>query len=721
MFCQNCGSQVNDNVQICPFCGQNTNLEIPPNQGNHGYGYQQPYIENYNQGAYQQQQYQQQVNQGGYQQQPYQQSNQIGYQGAYQQSVQPQKKGKPIAIVAVALAAVIGVGAFGGYMLLGDEGDEAESAESIDDKGGKKITATNADGELDDEAVDELISYINGSINLLDDALDELDGDDLYTDAQLLDGLYDDLCDYQTKASGLSGLDSNIVEASDEFFNLITDSTKSYYDNMQFCYEFIDYMSADFSYIPQLDDYDSIEDYYNELYDWYGTAKDGYASISSYPLSYTDEMEKFDGLLDYSYDIVLKALYADEYDDMLRKYSASFMANRFETMLDAQFDSILDCLYKEMDFFYAQFDVCGDLAAEIYDYADMSANDRKKYEFKNIFTNEVSLEYDAVDTIYPTLYSTYDAFVILNAGCLSGSNSIVVEAEIPEFTQKYTETFNVDSSMRTIYIKPPILSSGDTTSAKSAQINITVSLKDGTLLESKSFPVTVKSKYDFDWYTDDYGIATRDNILCYLTPESSGISQLKRTAIDELETMTDGDIESFVGYQQYFSDDDIFTEYATSYLQAAGLMLALYDSGVRYNADTFSISGSNQHILFPDDVLEQKSGLCIETTLVVASALQSAGMHVMLIFPPGHAQVALETWEGSGRYFLIETTSLSDSAQDADTYLEQVYYLMMDGTGPSGVIEYMDNDRWLEYLSVDGTYLVDCDDIASLGTAAYSN
>ena len=86
----------------------------------------------------------------------------------------------------------------------------------------------------------------------------------------------------------------------------------------------------------------------------------------------------------------------------------------------------------------------------------------------------------------------------------------LVEAEIPGFTQNYKETFTLDSAYKAIYIKPPALT-GDLnlSTAKDAQIKVTISDKDGSLIEAKTFPVTIKSKYDFEWYSDEYGLATR--------------------------------------------------------------------------------------------------------------------------------------------------------------------------------------------------------------------
>ena len=81
------------------------------------------------------------------------------------------------------------------------------------------------------------------------------------------------------------------------------------------------------------------------------------------------------------------------------------------------------------------------------------------------------------------------------------------------------------------------------------------------------------------------------------------------------------------------------------------------------------------------------------TKLLVASALQSANMNAMIIITPGHAQVALETWEGSGEYYLLETTKLPFTAQEADI---------------NAFCSLPTADEWKEYLDKDGVYVIDC-------------
>ena len=97
-----------------------------------------------------------------------------------------------------------------------------------------------------------------------------------------------------------------------------------------------------------------------------------------------------------------------------------------------------------------------------------------------------------------------------------------------------------------------------------------------------------------------------------------------------------------------------------------------------------------------------KEHLCKQRD-VMASVLESASMHAMIVFTPGHAQTAVETWSGSGQYFLIETTMLPFTAtQDA----------------LQSLIQPLSAEEWANYLynkeqeaqqSGGMVYVVDCD------------
>lgn len=713
MICKKCGNQLNDNALFCPKCGQKIETQAQDINRN-----VQPNINN--------------VNPAG-----------------NVRSEAPPKKKHPVRTVLLSIVGTIVV-MFGGLMWLGSQasnsvetGSSAVSAPSEQRETGGDIPTSSEgisnevpsqdavnDTVSSQESIDELLGYIDQAEALVEkawndytEAENEEDGAAHFTvQRDILATLLSDLSSLQQQANAVKGLDANLATAGKEYFNMICDSKKAHYEMWNFLVDYFDFFNY-LSLRPEGTGFGT-EEHCNELYAWDQSTKEKYLALDSCPPCLEGEWKRYGETLDLNQSIAMKEYQAIQSNDWLRLYSAMYMSNRYETVEELQYEEFLNCLKGEVSHMKWQESVSSGLADEIHAYAEMDEQERRGYEFEYIRTNKIRLDYESIDTIYPALYNTYNAFVIIKTGCVSGSRKIIVEAEIPGFTQKYQERFILDSAYRAIYIKPPALTGDlDLTSAKDAQISVTISEQNGTVIDTKSFPVKIQSKYDVDWYTDEYGIATKDNILCYLTPESSAITQLKRVAIDEVSTMTNGSMESIVGYQSTG-----FNHYVGTYLQAAGIMRALYEMGVRYNADSFSLSDGHQHVLLPADVLEQKSGLCIETSLTVASALQSAGMHAFIVLPPGHAQVAVEIWNGkgedtsgTGQYFLIETTALSDDWNNQKVFIDDANALLDGNVLNSSPIMYMNADEWYEYLSVEGTYVIDCDDSRVLGLTPFSN
>lgn len=538
-------------------------------------------------------------------------------------------------------------------------------------------------------------------------------------EAQILSDFLAELEGQRERADAVNGLEANLTGARDEYFNMLHDSLTALIEIYTFMANYLDFYDEIIYARPLEVDYDEPSDYSQALNTWLAQVRESYAAIS-YPSSVKSEWEQYGAILEYNASIAQKLELSVQRNDVLRMLSAAYLSNRYDSAENNQYEKLLSCLEAESDHAINQWQIVSHLAEEMRAYVEMTLDERETYEFQYIRTGKILLKYDVVDTIYPSLYNTYDAFAIFKTGCISGTRSIVVEAEIEGFTQQYRESFNLDSSYKAIYIKPPALTGElDLTAAKPAQLKITVSEKDGTLIEAKTFDITLKSKYDFEWYSNEYGNATQDNILCFLTPEADAIAKLKRAAIDEISGMTNNTVQSFVGYQPIFSSN-----YATTYIQVAGLMRALYEElGVRYNMNPFSISGSNQHIQLPEDVIANRSGLCIETSLVIASALQSANMHAFLVFPPGHAQVAVEVWNsgtGAGEYYLIETTAL-DGNNSREYFIKQGNDILKENTLPSGIITYYSPDGWADYLENNVEYIVDCNDAQLLGMTPFAH
>lgn len=324
---------------------------------------------------------------------------------------------------------------------------------------------------------------------------------------------------------------------------------------------------------------------------------------------------------------------------------------------------------------------------------------------------EVSIDYRTVETIYPSLYGAMDYVIDMTATSENGEVEVIVTASIQGFTQEYQQKATITEQVTKLLIKPVIITEQlDLGSAKDALLNFSVTESEsGKVLVQESLTINLMSIYDFMLSNDEFGRVSRENVLAWMTPESEGILELRRNAISWMDTWSGGTLNSLIGYQDYGVFDD---PALNTYLQIVAIQAAISEMGVRYNMGAYSLSeGINQRVLLPDDVLSSGSGICIETSILFATAIQSADMHCMIIFSPGHAQVAVETGYGSGSYYLVETTLLPFYGSD-----EEMTSLITEFT----------SEEWAQFLLDpwgDGSgaaYVVDCDLLQTLGIRAIS-
>ena len=307
-------------------------------------------------------------------------------------------------------------------------------------------------------------------------------------------------------------------------------------------------------------------------------------------------------------------------------------------------------------------------------------------------SDEVELYASFADEIYPNLYPSMDSAINLLLYTGTDSRRVLIEAEITGFSQQFYQMVTVTPEINFFQIKPPVLPEVPPLSGeKTTQIVLKITDREtGAILAAESRNVTLRSLYDFSMYNNEFGMIEPYTLLAWLDPESQAVLDLRRDAIDWIHAAFGEGYESLPGYQMAYPAEVSRAE--TTLIQALGIQGAISDRGVRYNMGPYSF-GANQRVLPPSRVLSSRSGICIETALLVASALQSANMNAMMIITPGHAQVALETWEGSGEYYLLETTKLPFTAAEADI---------------SAFCSLPTADEWTEYLAGEGVYVIDC-------------
>ena len=309
--------------------------------------------------------------------------------------------------------------------------------------------------------------------------------------------------------------------------------------------------------------------------------------------------------------------------------------------------------------------------------------------------------------IYPNLYPSDGS--VANIGITIGDarKSVIIEAEVDGFTQRFEQRYDLEAGYTYLMIKPaPLSEMPDLTDSRETQLDLKITdAETGEVYVQKSEPVALHSIYDANWYTSDFGDAARFNILSWLRPESEVVQSVNRAALDYLEQ--NFGFTSMPGYQNGYG----LGEAETVAVQVAAVQSALSNYGLRYKMDSYSFT-AGQHVLTPDQVVASKSGLCVETSLLMASCLQSLGMHAILAFPPGHAQVFVETWAGSGSYLLVETTALPYQGPT----LTEEGRIGLDSLLPLTVgSDTLDNYLAFQGCDLEDLYVVDCDLRAPMG------
>jgi hypothetical protein len=305
----------------------------------------------------------------------------------------------------------------------------------------------------------------------------------------------------------------------------------------------------------------------------------------------------------------------------------------------------------------------------------------------------VHCTYTPPEYIIPANYRSLDAVITIKCYTDTGSTKLLVSAEIPEFTQKYEQMVDVSRAETTLKIHPPLLENAARSLNSSRDAQLVVNVKDlnsGKIVVQDTKPVKLYSRYDMQWEGKD-GAPFYENILAWMTPEAPEIDQMLRLSADSLGELTGGGMDFIVGYQEVKG----LSHAQITYAQTCAMMHTMAAKfNVKYIMAPFSATSSDlQSIKTPAEVLNNAGGLCIETALTMASAIERTNMHAVIILLPGHAQVAVETWYGSGEYLLVETTALSAAASG----------------NFDDVVVYLDKGQWKQYLTQPGYAAIDCD------------
>ncbi len=218
-----------------------------------------------------------------------------------------------------------------------------------------------------------------------------------------------------------------------------------------------------------------------------------------------------------------------------------------------------------------------------------------------------------------------------------------------------------------VEIRPDIAQLAQLTEALSTTFTLTISEGEGGVLFEQQYPIMLLA-------FDEWAGATvmPEQIAAFVVPNNPLLSGVKVKAARFLEQWTGSS-----QLDEYQTQDRNRVR-----AQVAAIYEALRSEGIVYSAPPASFEDTGQRIRLADKVLTEKLGTCLDTSLLVASCLESCGIFPLVVVLKGHAMVGAwltptmspqmvcddmslllkETADGNNNMVLLESTAITSSA-----------------------------------------------------------
>jgi len=232
---------------------------------------------------------------------------------------------------------------------------------------------------------------------------------------------------------------------------------------------------------------------------------------------------------------------------------------------------------------------------------------------------------------------------------------ITLSAEIPGFSQEQPIAVDATPGWRTQTFHPPILpgmiDALATVPYRDSQVILRVRDASGKSCED-SKPLRLLTSRAMSWLGPQ-GHDNADFLAAWVTPQDPAIRQLIDRATQRLKnnpTLYPG-TSAMVGYAG--SQQDVINQ-----------VNAIYDTldqdyHLRYSNITIQYGQpAIENILLPKDVLQSGLGMCVETTVTMAAAIESLHMRPYIYIIPGHAFLGVALGPESNERQFWETSLL---------------------------------------------------------------
>ena len=234
---------------------------------------------------------------------------------------------------------------------------------------------------------------------------------------------------------------------------------------------------------------------------------------------------------------------------------------------------------------------------------------------------------------YPYYVATQSNLFIIRYSS-SSPITLLMSVSIEGFSQAEIHTVNATPDMKLISFRPLAMNQAlrQLTVDNTTWLHVQITDAAGRLYYVDDSPLLLRSRWLMQWIA-----ANRLKIAAWVTPDDPAVIALDRKAEARLQLQPQPIPPAMIGYANKASVKAV-RDQVDAIFDAMRL-----DYHIQYSQESVPYGGPGdnsvalQKIKLPAEVLQQHSGMCIELTALLASAVERIGLHAEIVIIPGHA------------------------------------------------------------------------------------
>ena len=287
------------------------------------------------------------------------------------------------------------------------------------------------------------------------------------------------------------------------------------------------------------------------------------------------------------------------------------------------------------------------------------------------------LQAPILSAFYPSYVAKHTALFTVKYSSDS-PKTLVISVSITGFSQEQTHTVNATPTEQSVNFTPPLKSQEvlrKLTSDENTSLHVRVTDVQGYRFYENDSSLKLLSRLSMQWEA-----ANLSQIAAWVTPGDPAIAGLVAKAAAHLHLEPPPAPDAMIGYNGGNASRQDVIDQVDAIFDALRL-----DYHIHYVQEDILYGGPHdtkpalQLVKLPAEVLQQQSGMCVELTVLLASAVESIGLYAELIIIPDHMFLGVAVTPNNSQFeywdtVLVNKNDAGDSVNilTDDTYAQNL-------------------------------------------------